>query len=164
MSEPIMTIQIDTREEKPLRFDNFGVQVETVTLPVGDYGVRGFSGEKPEDLTLFGVERKGTDLAASLGVDKVRFYKMIRRTRAYSFFGMVLECTEEDILTHNYWSRMNPEAIIKRLESLEVNYSIHVAFCGDAEGAAEKVHTWALRFWHRQMEQHKRLTKIIGGA
>ena len=158
-----MIIQIDTREQLPLDFSPFGVETEESTLPVGDYGIRGLSGVEPEDLTLFAVERKKDDLASSLGKERVRFFNEIRRARAYLFFGMVIEFAKEDIENHCYRSQMNPLSILKTLVSLEVNYGVHVAFCGNAVGAAEQVHEWAHYCWARQMKQHKRLSKLTGG-
>lgn len=156
-------IQIDTREQLPLVFDASTLNYETewATLPVGDYGVRGFSGAHKDDLTLFAVERKSlSDLCGSLGSGRERFYNEIKRARAYTFFGLVIEATEDDILLHRYRSKILPASVMGSLLSLQVNYDVHVYFCKDAAGTARTVRLLVEYFWKRQMKQHKRLARL----
>lgn len=155
MPQPI--IQIDTRENLPLNFSELGYASEVVGLPFGDYGVKGYSGAAAGDLIQFAVERKSlSDLCGSLGNDRDRFEREIMRMAAYRFKALVIEASEEDIRAGNYRSKIHPNAVIGALRSWEVNYDLHVKFCGGPQGAAKQIAIWVKYFWQHREKEVKR--------
>ena len=135
-------IQIDTREQAPLPIRRF--LVERAGLPVGDYGVKGFSDwSNPR----FIVERKSLDdLAGSLGNGRERFLREIEKLRQFGFRALVIEGQRADVEAHAYRSSIAPASILGTLDALAVRAGLHVFWCGDAEGAARQVESLAEKF------------------
>ncbi|MFA5135712.1 MAG: ERCC4 domain-containing protein [Patescibacteria group bacterium] len=138
--EPI--ILIDTREQLPLRFTRFASEV--ATLPVGDYGVKGFSDWQ---CPRFVVERKElNDLCGSLGNGRERFLREIEKMRQFEFRALVIEATEIQIQNHEYTSQILPASVFGTLDALRVRCNLHVLWCGDAVGAATQVENLVEKF------------------
>jgi ERCC4-type nuclease len=129
------TIIQDTREQTPLNITAFPVEVSG--LPVGDYGIKGFSTwENPE----FIIERKSlADLTNSVGNDRERFMKEILKMRQFAFRGLVIEGWQEDIWEHRYPSAITPQSVMGSLDALSVRCDLHLYWCGDSQGAARCV-------------------------
>jgi len=88
------TILIDTREQTPLAFDR-RFPTERATLPVGDYGVRGFSDWSNP---AFVIERKTLDdLCGSLGTGRERFLREVERMRQFRFRALVIEAHKDQV-------------------------------------------------------------------
>jgi len=156
-------IQIDTREQLPLHFEEFGYESEVVGLPFGDYGIKGCSGAGPDDLILFSIERKSlSDLCGSLGKGRERFEREIMRMAAYRFKALVIEALDEDVRAGRYRSRITPQSLIGTLRSWEVNYDLHVKFCGTPAGAAKQIAIWAKYFWARHVKHARHLMPTRG--
>ena len=136
------TLLQDSREQCPLRFEN--LPVEVVGLPVGDYGIRGFSDwENP----AFIIERKNLeDLCHSLGKSRERFLRECEKMRAFRFKALVIEGTQDMIELKQYRSVISPQAIISTLDALSVRCGIQVFWCADAAGAARRVESLAMMF------------------
>jgi ERCC4-type nuclease len=156
MEKTLPIVQIDTREQSPLRFEN--VPSERATLPVGDYGIRGFSDwENP----AFIVERKNLeDLCRSLGTDRERFLREIEKMRGFRFRGLVIEAVEDQVHLHQYRSLISPSAILSTLDALSVRAGLHVFWCGDPAGAAAKVESLAMMFTRGIQKDYWRLAFI----
>ena len=93
MTAPQPTILIDTREQRPLPVTAY--PVETVGLPCGDYGLRGFS-----DWTCpqFIVERKTLDdLVQSLTHDRDRFDREVMKMRQFGFRALLIEGLQREV-------------------------------------------------------------------
>ena len=160
MNLPDLTIQIDTREQKPLDFKKFGMAQEVATLPFGDYGIKGLSGATKDDLLEFAVERKSLpDLTGSLGKDRERFEREIMRMKVYTFKALVIEAVREEVEAHAYRSRIKPASVLGSLESWSANYGLTVVFCRDPQGAAEQIATWAHYRWKRMQKTVKNLCR-----
>jgi ERCC4-type nuclease len=130
-----VTILIDTREQLPLEITAY--PVEAATLPVGDYGVKGFS-----DWTnpKFIVERKSVaDLVGSLTQGRERFMKEVELLRRFQFAAIVVEGAEGDVERGDYQSKATPQSILASLDAIIVRTNIHVFWCGTPAGAARKV-------------------------
>jgi len=150
------TILIDTREQNPLVFQN--LPSECATLPVGDYGIRGFS-----DWTnpAFILERKSLpDLCHSLGKDRERFLRECEKMRGFRFRGLVIEAVEDQVHLHQYRSLISPSAILSTLDALAVRAGLHVFWCGDPAGAARKVESLARMFCRGIQKDYWRLAFI----
>lgn len=176
----------DTREQAPLYITQFpvfrgGIQFQPGEprpssedfpypkkgLPVGDYGVDGFS-----DWTnpAFIVERKSiSDLCGSLGKGHARFWRLVEKMRQFRFRALIIEGDTEDI-DQNYRERLaryddrlrkfkapggagkkpgnpiTPASIFGQLDALMVRTNLHVLWCGDPAGAARKVENLVEKF------------------
>lgn len=141
-ADPVPTIQVDSREQAPLTITRFPVEV--VGLPVGDYGIKGFS-----DWTrpYFAIERKSIDdLAGSLGRERDRFMREIEKLRQFRFAGLVIEADRAQVEMKHYVSQIAPSSILATLDALAVRCNLHVFWAGDRAGAAEQVESLALMF------------------
>ena len=102
-----MRIIVDSREQQPYDFVDFGLEVERATLKCGDYSV-------PQFTDLVAVERKNgiDELVACLSSDRQRFEAELARARSFERFYVVIEGHFHDILAGRYRSRMAPKAVI----------------------------------------------------
>lgn len=156
---PLFTIVVDTREQLPLKFLP---EFETITLglPVGDYGIAGFSGWDYPD---FIVERKGggkeglDDLCGSLGKGRERFYREIEKMRAFRFAALVIESTPREVEKEEYRSQIRAASIFGTLDALAVRTGLHIYWCGNAFGAARKVEALCRQFVRGIEKDFKRL-------
>jgi len=137
------TILIDSREEARLRIDK-RFPVEIVGLPVGDYGIRGFS---DWNNPAFIVERKSLDdLCGSLGKGRARFLREIEKMRQFRFRALVIEAARDTVALGTYQSLVSPASLLSTLDALSVRAGLHVYWCGDAEGAARQVESLVRQF------------------
>ena len=152
------TILIDTREQTPLPITAF--PTELAPLPVGDYGIKGFS---DWDRPAFIIERKSlNDLCGSLGQGRARFMREVEKMRQFGFRALVIEATRTEVATGSYRSKIAPTSILGTLDALSVRAGLHVFWCATAEGAARQVESLAEKFARGIVKQYEALTK--GGA
>lgn len=147
-------IQLDTREQVPLVITQY--PVEKIGLPVGDYGVKGFS-----DWTnpCFIVERKSIgDLVGSLTAGRERFMKEIEKMRQFSFRALIIEALRSDVQAARYRSDAAPASILATLDALSVRCNLHVFWCADAEGAALCLESLVKHFCTGIQKQYNLLT------
>jgi len=155
MKTPLPTILIDSREQAPWQIDTYPVEV--VGLPVGDYGVRGFSDwVNPR----FIVERKSlADLVQSLTWERERFWKEIEKMNQFRFRCLIVEADRADMENGCYGSRANPHAIIQSVLALQVRCNVHVVWAGTPEGAARLFQGLVRQFVRGIEKEHWRLLK-----
>jgi len=154
MEKTLPTILIDTREQNPLRFEHYPVEV--VGLECGDYGVRGFS--EPA-CRRFIIERKSLpDLCSTLGKGRDRFFREVELLTRYSFRALVIEAVQDQVVLAQYRSLISPQAILSTLDALSVRAGLHVFWCGDPAGAARKVESLARMFCRGVEKDFWRLT------
>lgn len=153
------TILIDTREQCPLEFENFAT--ETATLPVGDYGLPGFSNwDNPQ----FVIERKSLgDLVGSLTSGRKRFLREVEKLRQFRFAAIVIEASRGDVESGNFRSKATPASIMASLTAIQVRCGIHVVWAGDAKGAAHEVERLARQFIRGIEKDAKRLEVVTAG-
>ncbi len=142
MRQPQPIILIDTREQWPLDITAFAT--EEASLPVGDYGVKGFSDwDRPD----FIIERKEiSDLCAAMGRSRARFLREVQKMRQFGFRALVIEGTRRQVEDGDYRSKILPASIFGTLDALSVRTGLHVFWCGSHEGAARQVETLAATF------------------
>lgn len=127
-----MRILIDTREQRPFTFHGYDCEVETATLPTGDYSLAGHE-------SLVGIERKASldELVNCLSHDRDRFERELSRARDFHLFVVIIEGRFEDLVQGNYRSRMTPKAAVASIAAFSVRYSPFL-FCG-SRTAAERL-------------------------
>ena len=131
-----MEIIIDTREQRPLEFDN---RVSTVKekLDVGDYGARFRDGHVPP----YFFERKSIgDLFGTMGKGYTRFKKEMKRVRDNNLqLFIIIEGTEFKVLKGTKYSKMQPGAVMKKLFTLWIRYNIIPIFCNNRQHMSEYI-------------------------
>lgn len=138
-AQPI--IEIDSREQTPLVFTR--LQSVRATLSEGDYGIAGV----PD----FRVERKGSldELASDcVGHARDRFEKELFRLRPYRFKRLLIvgATCDEDILTYQYRSAINPKCILGSLLTWQARFDLPYVLVLSPEKAARLISSWA--FYH----------------
>ena len=117
--EPI--IAVDTREQKPYRFERFEVK----TLPTGDYSIVGL-----EDRVA--IERKTkSDAYSTIGRGRARFESELERLARLSYAAIVIESSLTDFLQAPAFSRMNSSVAVKSLLAWSVKHRLNVFFACD---------------------------------
>lgn len=149
-----MIVLIDTREQAPLQITAY--PVEKAGLPVGDYGLKGFSDwTNPQ----FICERKSIgDLCGSLTAGRDRFTKEIEKMRQFGFRALLIEGSRHDICNGSYRSSVRPQSILASLDALAVRCNLHVFWCGDADGAARQFEGLVRQFARGIEKQYKLLS------
>ena len=128
-------IQVDTREKMPLPIAAYDVEV--VGLPVGDYGIKGFS---DWNNPAFIIERKSLDdLVNSLTADRDRFMREVEKLRQFRFRALVIEAHAGEVEFRQYRSGVSPVAIFGTLRALQVRCGLHVIWAKDSSRAAREV-------------------------
>ena len=123
---------IDSREQRPYRFENSIVR----TLPAGDYSIKGYE-------TRVAVERKTrADAYGSLGRNRGRFERELRRLADYDYAAVVIESSLPAFLIPPDFSRMHPKSAVCSLLAWSVSLNLPIFFCGDRAHA--RATTWHL--------------------
>ena len=134
----MMTILVDSREQRPFNFEHerYDVQIQPGTLSVGDYSLRGL-----EDKVA--VERKSLpDLVGCLGRERERFERELLRGAALDAFAVVIEAGWADLAGGNFRSQLNPHAACQSVLSFMARYRVPFLFAGSR--AAAEYATWGL--------------------
>lgn len=153
-----VVIQIDSREQAPLEIIKYSTEV--VGLPVGDYGIRGFSDwNNPR----FIVERKSLDdLVSSLTHGHKRFYeKEIGKLQQFQRSYLLIEANWSDMAAGRYKSQAKPQAIGAMIDSIMVRTSVKVCWAGNRAGAAERLQGWVKQFIGDIFNDIKRLGIVL---
>ncbi len=150
-----VTIIQDSREKNPLILQAYPIEV--TGLPVGDYGIKGFSDwENPQ----FIVERKSlNDLIGSLTRDRARFEKEVLKMRQFQFRALLIEAEEVQIEIGDYRSAAKPNAILQSLASFQVRHNIHIIFGGSHNSAARVLERLVRQFVRGIEKDMHRLSK-----
>jgi ERCC4-type nuclease len=123
-----MKIVIDSREQRPYSFSAWPeVEVFQGSLQTGDYSLAGLTDRAA-------LERKSLDdLAGTLTAGRERFAAECQRGRGLDLFGLVIEGTLDDIMSHHYQSRVQPQSLVQTLAAWSVRYGFSVWFAGDRQ-------------------------------
>ena len=149
------TIVIDTREQTPLEISAY--PTERDGLPVGDYGIRGFS---DWGNPAFIIERKSLpDLCGTLGKGRERFMREVEKLRQFGFRALLIEGTPFEAEANLAGSGLHPNALFATLDALAVRAGLHIIWAGDPAGAARQVEGLVRQFVRGIEKQLKALAK-----
>ena len=143
MSKKKFMVVVDTREQKPYKFERSMLK----TLESGDYSIRGL-----EDRIV--IERKSkTDAFGSLGKGRSRFEREVKRMSEYEYAAIVIESSLASFLRPPAFTRMNPKAALNTLISWSVKYGVFIYFASDRKHARALVYRILEKFW-KHRKQH----------
>lgn len=147
---------IDTREQQPWEFDR--VAYANRKLDTGDYSVEGYE-------NLLCVERKKSVSEIAINITEKRFKDVLERMKQYKYSFLILEFDLEDIyqfpigsnIPKRLWStlRVSSGFIIKNLLEIQLQYGIHVLFCGDATNASKMALTLMKKVYELEYSEEK---------
>ena len=136
----------DTREQKPL-FNRppQGLVVVTCTLHDGDYSIQGFKDK-------FCIERKQmSDFYGYIASEREKTVRKMRRFRDIvnngGFVGLVIEATEEEVLSGFMFSQVPPEVARQAIVSFEIRYGVHVYYSDDRRNIARWIMDRAIKYY-----------------
>lgn len=153
MNETNFTILIDTREQKPWAFKHYTTASQK--LDTGDYSIK-----KYEDLLC--IERKHSISEFVGNMSEKRFKDVLIRMQKYKYSFIIMEFSFDDVLNFpigsdipkKVWDKIKISSayIIKYLTEIQVQYNVHILFCGSPVGA-EKM---AVSIMRRVIENEKK--------
>ena len=125
----LLRIIVDSREQAPLTFTGYPVEMEVGTLEAGDYSVAGFE-------RRVAVERKELqDLVGCLGGDRERFERELARLRGYDFAAVVVEAPADDLRAGRYRGKLDAGAAWQSVLAFSMRYRMPFIFCADRADA-----------------------------
>ena len=147
------TIIVDTREQQPWEF---GLHITAKKkLDTGDYSIEGLQ-------HLLAIERKKSVSEIANNISESRFKDVLERLNKIPYKFMLFEFDLEDVynfpvgsdIPKKLWDkiRISPKYLLKYITEVQLNYGIHVIYCGCAEDA-EKM---AVSIMKRVYEKHGR--------
>ena len=137
-----MIIAVDSREQKPYRFEGSEVK----NLLTGDYSIVGF-----ED--RIAIERKTKpDAYASLGRNRARFQRELERLSRLDYAAIVVESSLKDFLQVPLFTKMNPRSAVCTLLAWSVRYRVFVFFASDRRHGRALTRQLLEKYWKYFME------------
>ena len=146
------TIIIDTREQLPWEFELHATAKKK--LDTGDYSIEGLE-------NILCIERKRSVSEIANNITEKRFVDVLERMSKIQYPFMLFEFDLEDIYTFpvgsdipkKLWDKLKISAnyILKYITQIQLNYGVHILFCGGPENA-EKM---AVSIMKRAYEKHK---------
>ena len=109
------------------------------------------------------VERKTLeDLVATVIRSRKRFRKELERLAGFEAACIVVEANLSDILTERYRSGAHPNAVLRSVLSIVVDFRLPVYFCSDrqsacrfVEGYLRRAHRMASTRWKQPPKAHQ---------
>lgn len=130
----------DTREKDPWPVENssFVANVIDITLPTGDYTLKGYE-------EMLCIERKKSITEFANNVVQDRFVNELVRMQTFKYRYLILEFNMQAVLDFPNKCglppdkikaiRVNSQFIMRFISEIQVKYGVHVLFCGDAKSA-----------------------------
>ncbi len=150
-----MTIRIvvDTREQAPILFERYDVEVIRAGLPVGDYSLPGF-----EDRVS--LERKSLDdlVGCLMGQNRDRFERELAKGAHYELFAVVVEAGLDAVRNGHYHSHMKPHAVLQSIVAFQVRYRTPFIWAGSRQGAEYMVFSLIEKYQAEIRKRFERLT------
>lgn len=151
LAKPVIVVA--KQEQLDLRFNMY--PAVWATLPTGDYGLRGMSGETIYDLKgkILGhqpewyiFERKAND-TPHIVLERVQ--SEVDRMMNFRWRAFIIEKWEAQIENGDYRARILPGQILGMLNSYRAR-NVHIIWAGSAQGAANLVED-ITRHWVRRL-------------
>lgn len=129
------TIVVDTREQKPLRFEA-GTPIVRAKLDAGDYSLAGFE-------RVFAIERKSLeDLCQTLTRGRDRFDRECQLLAEMRRACILVEADVDDLVLGRMRSQVAPKSVIGSLSAIHARYGISTVWAGSPGNAAALAASW----------------------
>lgn len=130
------TIIVDTRERIPWEFELHSTAKRK--LDTGDYSIEGFE-------SIFCIERKRSVSEIANNITESRFKDVLERMSKIPHSFILLEFSADEVyqfpvgsdVPKKLWDKLKISGnyIMKYLTEIQLNYNVHVIFCGYTETA-----------------------------
>lgn len=139
----------DTREQLPYSFNNKIPYIDKA-LKFGDYSIKGYESK-------ISIERKSaSDFYGTIAQGRERFNRMLCRMNKAEFKGLVIECSEEELLTPELsYSNIHPNSVYGSIISFEIKHGVHIYY-GDRKACQIKIINLFVKFWKLKKEEDKK--------
>lgn len=135
---------VDTQERTEIHqgYDLVGIPQIVEKLSFGDYSIKGFTDN-------ISIERKAQgDFYGSITHGRLRFKRMLKRMQIAEFKGLVIECSEEELMSpYLSYTDVHPNSIYATLIAFEIKYGLHVYF-GSRKDCENKVINWLIGYYN----------------
>jgi len=129
---------IDSREQKPYRFQGEAV---VASLKTGDYSLLGLEG-------VAAVERKElSDFIGCVTFERSRFERELDRASSFWRFWVVIEGTLDQIERGQYRSKVNPESVLGSIAAWETRFNVRFCFAGNRQTGERTAARLLLHAW-----------------
>ncbi|MFA4870909.1 MAG: ERCC4 domain-containing protein [Pedobacter sp.] len=128
-------IFIDTREQLPYEFKDYGVVTQVETIHAGDYSC----GTKKGDvitryLDEISIERKTLDnwvgdISSTEGRERLEASILMGSKKRY--YAVFIEATSDEVFARKYKSLIPPQTVIDTAIRWSVKYKVPIEFVGD---------------------------------
>lgn len=149
----MFNVIIDTREQIPWEFEQFSSASHK--LDTGDYSIEGLE-------NIFAIERKKTVSEIAQNLSESRFKDVLERLSKLKYKYMLCEFSIDDILKYpvgsnipkSKWQylKITSQYILKKLTEIQVQYDIHIIFCGDRHSARQYAQSLMKRVYDEQQK------------
>lgn len=130
----VITAVIDTREKTPLDLKQWGLDVVSKKLAVGDYSIL-----YPDMRADFCIERKSiNDFVMCVTRERERFMREMQLIRAYKYRAVVCEFSMNMIEAEVYRSTVSRDSVLGTIDRLTL-MGIPVYLCDDRSSASRRV-------------------------
>jgi ERCC4-type nuclease len=136
MKEENFTIIVDTREQIPWEFGFHTTSRKK--LNAGDYSIEGLE-------HILSIERKKSVSEIANNITEKRFVRALDKIAKIPHKFILMEFDVDDIynfpvgtdIPKRLWDKLkvSNKYIIKYLTEIQINYDIHVIYCGDSDNA-----------------------------
>jgi ERCC4-type nuclease len=147
------TIIVDTREQQPWEFELYATANKK--LDTGDYSIEGLE-------HVLAIERKKSVSEIANNISESRFKDVLERLSKIPYKFMLLEFDLEDIynfpigsnIPKRLWSKLkiNPKYLLKCLTEIQLNYGIHIVYCGSTENAKKMAESIIKKVYYKHVE------------
>lgn len=134
-----MIIVCDTREQRNEAilqyFKDKNINYKIEKLEVGDYGIMlkanpDLGLHSDVYLNNVAIERKNSldEICQNVSADRTRLENEFLRKGNTKLYMMIENSKYSDIITHNYRSKMSPQALLGNIKSFEAKHDLNVVF------------------------------------
>jgi len=163
-AKTVPIILIDTREQMPYLFSDFGIETLVTTIHTGDYSIALKKvSKKGEEIIrydhLISIERKSmenwvTDISDEEG--RKRLEENLERGSQLDYYAVFIEGSELDILRHDYIGKVVPNSVLNTKIHWSVKYGIPIELCDNRFCAEYRTYTALMAFLKYQKEKNKK--------
>lgn len=158
---PKPVVLIDTREQRPLSFQNYKNWIASerrATLETGDYTVEGFE-------HLIALERKSLpDLVGTLMHNRERFFAECERMTHFKWRAILVEASYEDVKSpySSEFIQAHPNGVCGSLDAIEAKYQIPIIYTSQHRSLAqEKAASWLSKIFTYEWLEANNMGRVL---
>jgi len=162
---PFLRILIDSREKRPIIFPHslegpegtIRIEVETTSLPTGDYSIEGHAG-RPGEFFGITIERKNSieEIAANLTAERERFTREFLRMSLFQQAIVIIEAERREVEEWHVRTQMTKESFIGSLDSWSAEHRVPIHFVRDRYAMQELIFDTLRRYAEKNIFGRKR--------